>query len=67
MENPLLCERCGVGIDDDQDGDCAVCASASNRLIAELRHERHLRKQAEDRLHNLIVSTQPDFDLTITP
>jgi hypothetical protein len=54
------CPRCGVGVDDDGDGDCAVCASAGNALIAALQHERHCRKQAEQRLHDLIIATQPD-------
>ncbi len=56
-----LCPRCGVGVDDDGDGDCAVCASASNRIIAALQHERHRREQAERRLHDLIIATQPDL------
>ena len=34
------CQRCGIGVDDDFDGDCAVCASASNRLMAEFNRLR---------------------------
>jgi hypothetical protein len=61
------CSRCGVGVDDDGDGDCAVCASATNSLIRALQHERYLRERAERGLHDLIVATQLDACLGKEP
>ena len=51
-----ICERCHVGVDDDFDGDCAVCASAGNKLIAALNHERSRAERAERRLHDIITA-----------
>jgi hypothetical protein len=49
------CPRCGIGVDDDGDGDCPVCASASNRLITYLVAVRaHLRRTNKD-LHDLRI------------
>ena len=31
------CPRCGIGVDDDEDGDCAVCALLPDRLAAKLK------------------------------
>lgn len=29
-QSPLRCQRCLLGIDDDGDGNCAVCASLTD-------------------------------------
>ena len=52
------CPRCGIGVDNDMDGDCSVCASASNRLMAEfnrLREERPNGSRAVKTLRDLLL------------
>ena len=49
MTGQEMCPRCGIGMDDDGDGDCVVCASASNHLVAVLQAVRsHLRRANEE-------------------
>jgi hypothetical protein len=57
VDDTHICERCHIGIDDDFDGDCAICASAGNKLIAALNALRERAKQAERRLHEHIISS----------
>lgn len=37
LEFTRPCPRCGLGIDDDEDGDCAVCARLSDRQVEHLK------------------------------
>ena len=50
-----VCPRCGIGIDDDGDGDCTVCASASNKLVTALVTQRNVLAVANKQLHETIL------------
>ena len=46
------CPRCGIDVDDNGDGACSVCASASNRLITHLAAVKAHLRRANEQLHN---------------
>ena len=45
----LRCQRCLIGIDDNQDGDCPVCAHLSNRAVSIIHDE--IEKRETSKLH----------------
>lgn len=36
--NPLRCSRCGLGVDDDGDGNCGVCAGLTPEDILQIKY-----------------------------
>jgi len=54
-EDTAKCSRCGAGVDDDGDGDCAVCASAGNQLVAALQARRAHGDRVALQLHSTIL------------
>ena len=41
-----LCPRCRIGIDDNGDGDCAVCCNLTDEQAAELRKKAQAKEEA---------------------
>jgi len=45
MDNGKRCPRCGIGIDNDGDGDCANCANKSSKQLVEELIERKIQEE----------------------